>query len=235
MKKAILALFSLAILSSCSKNQSESNLHLTGNIKGFSLGKLYIQKAADSSFVNLDSIQIDGKSTFDFNLNIEEPEMLFLIIDRGTTNSLDDRLPFFAEPGKITIESQLQQFYSNAKITGSHNQDLYENYKQVNSKFTNQNLEYMKHILNAQKHNLSKKLDSLLVLQNSNIKRKYLYTINFAITHKDQAIAPYLALVEIPDANIKYLDTIYKSLTPEIARSKYGIILEKYITELKNL
>ena len=65
------------------------------------------------------------------------------------------------------------------------------------------------------------------------LKRKYLYAINFAINNKDNEVAPYIALAEIYDANIKYLDTIYNSLTPDIAKSKYGIELEAFIKQRK--
>lgn len=233
MKKSIIALFAAILIASCSNKETKNNLTISGTIKGFSVGKLYLEKAADSGFTKIDSLIIDGKSNFSFDTTIDEPQMMYLTIDRGTTNSIDDKIPFFAEPGTIEINSDLKQFYASAKIVGSKNQELYNDYKLINSKFTNQNLDYTKQILNAQKHQLSVKLDSLLALQSQNVKRKYLYTINFAITNKDKAIAPYIALSEIPDANIKYLDTIYKSLTPEIAKSKYGTILNNYINDLK--
>jgi len=65
-------------------------------------------------------------------------------------------------------------------------------------------------------------LDSLQALNTKNIQRGYVYAINYAINNKDSYIAPYIALKEIPDANIKYLDSIAKVLTPEVAASKYG-------------
>ena len=65
------------------------------------------------------------------------------------------------------------------------------------------------------------------------MKRKYLYTVNFAITNKEYEIAPYLAVSEIFDANIKYLDTIYTSLKPKVRKSKYGKALKDYIEERK--
>jgi len=40
-------------------------------------------------------------------------------------------------------------------------------------------------------------------------------------------------LSEVYDANVKYLDTVYKSLTPKIKDSKYGIALESFIQERK--
>ena len=54
------------------------------------------------------------------------------------------------------------------------------------------------------------------------------------MNNKDLEIAPYLAVSEIFDANVKYLDTIYSSLTPQVRKSKYGKTLKEFIEERKN-
>ena len=69
--------------------------------------------------------------------------------------------------------------------------------------------------------------------QESNIKRKYLFATNFAINNKDHEIAPYIALAEIYDINLKYLDTIQKSMTPKVAQSLYGKKLTSYVNDIK--
>jgi hypothetical protein len=58
-----------------------------------------------------------------------------------------------------------------------------------------------------------------------------LYTINFALTQKDYEVSPYIALSEVHDANLKFLDTIQKSMSPKVANSKYGKMLTKFIEE----
>lgn len=68
---------------------------------------------------------------------------------------------------------------------------------------------------------------------NAILKRKYLYAINFAVTNKEYEVAPYIALSEINDATIKYLDTIQKSMSPKVAKSRYGVLLTKYVSERK--
>ena len=65
-------------------------------------------------------------------------------------------------------------------------------------------------------------LDSIEQASSNNQKRKYLFTANFALNHKDFEIAPYLALSEIKDINLKYLDTIQKSMSPKVSKSLYG-------------
>ena len=46
-------------------------------------------------------------------------------------------------------------------------------------------------------------------------------------------MSPYIALSEIPDANLKLLDTINKMLIPKVAKSKYGKRLNELISERK--
>jgi hypothetical protein len=46
--------------------------------------------------------------------------------------------------------------------------------------------------------------------------------------------APYITLSEIYDINLKYLDTIQKSMTPKVAKSMYGKKLTNFVEkELK--
>jgi hypothetical protein len=233
MKKSIIAFVALALLASCSKKESTNNLHITGNIKGLKNGTLYIQRIVDTSLVAIDSIKIDGNSAFESDIKLESPEMLYLFLDRGVTNSLDNNILFFAEPGNINIDTNLDNFIYNAKITGSKNQDLYQEYQKINSRFNDENLSMLEARFKAIKRKDQKALDSINAKHDSNIKRKYLFATNFAINHKDQEIAPYIALAEIYDINVKFLDTIQKSMTPKVAQSLYGKKLTKYVAEIK--
>jgi hypothetical protein len=233
MKNSIIAFVTLLLLVACNKNESATNLHITGNIKGLKEGTLYIQRYADSSLVAIDSIKIDGSSAFESNIDLKSPEMLYLYLDRGVTNSLDNNIMFFAEPGTINIDTNLDSFLTSAKITGSKNHELYEEYRKINSRFNDENLTYIENKFNAIKSNNTKAVDSLNTLQDNNIKRKYLYATNFAVNNKDYEVSPYIALAEIYDINIKYLDTIQKSMTPKVANSLYGKKLTKYVNDIK--
>jgi len=234
MKKSIIAFVALLLLSSCNKNESTTNLHLTGNIKGLKAGTLYIQRIVDTTLVAIDTITIDGNAAFETNIELKSPEMLYLFLDRGVSNSLDNNLLFFAEPGDINIETSLDSYLSGAKITGSKNQELFDEYKKINSRFSDENLTLIEQKFNAIKSKNTKALDSLNARQESNIKRKYLYATNFAVNNKEHEIAPYIALSEIYDINVKYLDTIQKSMSPKVAQSLYGKKLTKYVAEIKN-
>jgi hypothetical protein len=87
MKKKYSAFVTLALLTSCNKTDSTTNLHITGNIKG-SKGTLYIQRIVDTALVAIDTISIDGSSSFSSDLDLKSPEMLYLFLDRGVSNSL---------------------------------------------------------------------------------------------------------------------------------------------------
>ena len=236
MKKIVLALVAVISLIACKEEGNpDANVHITGDVKGLSQGKLYLQKVQDSSLVIIDSMTINGDSKFESHFKLDSPEILYLFLDRGQTNSIDNNLPFFAEPGTIKIETTLKHFFADAKISGSKNHDLWKKFDSINSKFRDQNLALMaKRLKNELKPNAAT-TDSIEKAYKSLLTRKYRYAANYATTNANKEIAPYLALSEIADINITYLDTIQKSMTPEVAKSKYGKMLNDYIKERKTL
>src|SRR5690606_36913792 len=101
------------------------------------------------------------KSDFNTFLNIEEPEVLYLYLDRGTTNSLDDKILFFADKGKMKITSEIDNFISKTQITGNSNQELWNQYKEAIRKMNHKNLEYVEQQLQAVKEGKIAIADSL--------------------------------------------------------------------------
>ena len=233
MKKIFIVVI-IALIASCSKSDNKTgNVELTGNIEGLKQGKLYIQQLKDTSLVIIDSIIISGESKFETKFQIEEPQMLYLSLDRGTTESIDNSIHFFAEPGKMKIETTLQGFYANAKISGSENQKVYEKYLKIKSNLNDENLDLLEKEI---KNNVTKNAEITEEINNKRDKltiRKYLYTANFALVNPKYEVSPYIALTEIPDANLKLLDTISKTLIPKVAKSKYGKRLKEWIKERK--
>lgn len=233
MKKLIVALVTLLLLNSCNQEASKTNLHLTGNVKGLKSGTLYIQRVIDTSLVAIDTIKIDGDSKFETDIDMKSAEMLYLFLDRGVTNSMDNNLLFFAEPGAINIETNLESYISSAKITGSKNQEKYEEYQKINARFRDENLDLIQLKFDAIKRGALKEVDSLNKRQENNTKRKYLFATNFAINNREYEISPYIALSEIYDINSRYLDTIQKSMSPKVAQSLYGKKLTDYAAKVK--
>ena len=233
MRKSIIVLLSIVVFASCSEKKSTKNFVLTGNIKGLKKGTLYIQRINDTVLVAIDTIKINGDSHFTSEFDLQSPEMLYLFLDRGVSNSVDNNISFFAEKGNMDIQTSLDFFTADVKITGSKNQELYDEYKKVVSRFVDQDLDLIEKRINALKNNKIEEATRIEEEQKGILKRKYLYTTNFAVNHGDYEVAPYVALAEIYDINLKYMDTIQKSMTPKVAKSLYGKKLNDFIAARK--
>ena len=229
MKK--LGLFLLALVTVVACSTEEKNLSLQGKVQGLKKGTLYLQKIEDTTLVTLDSVFIDGNEAFTFETFIEDPQVLYLYLNKKDNNEYDDRLMFFAEPGEMVINTTLQNFEVDAVVEGSENQKKLMEYQKMMKQFNDRNLDLIQKNLKAQQNQDQALADSTARVYDQLIKRRYLYTVNFAINNKDYELAPYLAISEVYDANLKYLDTIYKSLTPEVKSSTYGKSLELFLEE----
>lgn len=233
MRKSLIALFSILILVSCTEKKSTKSFVLHGYVKGLKNGTLYIQRIKDTTFIAIDTIKINGDSHFTSEFDLQSPEMLYLFLDRGVSNSLDNNISFFAEKGEMSLETSLDFFTADVKITGSKNQELYDEYKKVVSRYVDQDLELIKKRIEAYKDKNTAGMAKIDEEQKAVLKRKYLYTTNFAVNHADYEVAPYVALAEIYDINLKYLDTIQKSMTPKVSKSLYGKKLNDFVAERK--
>lgn len=237
MRNSIIGGFAALVLASCAEEKKpKDGLDISGTIKGFKKGTLYIQRLNDSSkLVPIDTLKFNGQSDFSTHIDLKEPEMLYLFLDRGVTNSIDNNLPFFAEPGSMTIQTSLDYFSADATIKGSKNQDLYNEYRLMMSRLINKNLDLIQARLIAINEKNTARIDSIQKEQDDNLRRRYLTTTNFVVNHGDYEIAPYITLAEIPDVTLKYLDTIDKSISPKIAKTKYGKKLKAFVAERKKM
>ena len=62
-------------------------------------------------------------------------EMYYLYLNKDDGDSLNDRIPFFGEKGEIEINTRLSTFESSAKISGSKNQLILEEYNSMIRRF----------------------------------------------------------------------------------------------------
>ena len=206
---------------SCGDNPEET-LIVTGTIKGLKKGTVYLQHITDSTLVSVDSVAINGDGNFTFKTALESPEIFYLYLDKKDNNDVNDRITFFAEPGTITINTDWNTFDTTAKITGSESNKILEQYRETMSGINKRNLEIMQEASRPDNALNQISIDSLQGISDRNTQRGYAFAINFALNNKDSYVAPYIALKEIPDANKKYLDSIYSVLSPEVSGSKYG-------------
>jgi len=228
MKKIFGFLTIVTLLISCNKNE-QGNMVVKVTIDGLKKGTLYLQKVKDTALVSVDSIQLDGKTEIVLSDDVESPELYFLSLDKIAS----ERISFFGEKGEITVHAKLEKFATSAKITGSINQDLLAEHKAMAQKFNGKKLDLVVEKFNAYKMNDTALASKLEKDEKSLIRRKYYYTTNFAVVNAAHEVAPYLALTELFDANIRLLDTINNSLSKEVKASKYGKELEKFITDIK--
>ncbi|WP_109300557.1 DUF4369 domain-containing protein [Aquimarina sp. AU474] len=233
MKRFSFILLTALFLINCSSPKKKGNVIISGDIKGLKKGVLYLQKIQDTVLVNVDSITIDGNSEFILQSNVEEPEIHYLYLDKDDGAQYNDRIDFFAEPGEITITTSLIDFEKDVKIVGGKNQTKFQEYKKMLQRFNERNLRLMKEDFEASKQNDDEKLIENDKAYKKLLRQKYLYTINFAIYNKKLEVAPYITLSEVYDANLKYLDTVAKSLSPRVKKSLYGKQLIAYVKERK--
>jgi vacuolar-type H+-ATPase catalytic subunit A/Vma1 len=230
MKKIITVLVVSIILFACS-SKKDGDMVVEGNIKGLKKGTLYLQKIIDAAIVSVDSVAVFGDGNFSVTDNVISPEIYYLTF-KG--NTVDKRILFFGNKGTITINDNMDTFGFNPEIIGSENQLVFNKFLKINDQFKNQRLQFIKKEFDAVK---SKNLDSIEKVKTDfkkMIRRKYLFTANFALTNSGSEASPYIALTELYDANIKLLDTINKSLSVKVKKSTYGKRLDTYVSEIKN-
>lgn len=229
MKKIFPYIIVISLIISCSKSH-QGNMIVKGNIDGLKKGTLYLQKLKDTLLVTVDSIQLNGKSDFILADDIESPEIYYITLGEIS----NEKIMFFGEKGEINITSKLSKIATSVKITGSSNQIILDEYNTMIQKFNGKQLDLIKEKFDAMKVNDTTTQFKTEATEKSLLKRRYLYTTNFALLHADTEVAPFLALTELYNANIKLLDTINNSLTDNVKTSKYGAQLNNFVLKIKN-
>ena len=217
-------------LFACS-SPKEGSMVVEGNIQGMKKGMLYLQKFQDTLLISVDSIFLNGESTYRLVDNIERPELYYL-----TFNDLEfGHIDFFGEKGTITINTKLDKFETAAEITGSKSNEILNEYYNMSRQFNGRQLEIFKENFDATTVEDTVKIKELQLESESLTKNKIRYTASFAIRNKDSEVAPFIVLTELANAHITLLDTINNSLSKSIQNSKYGVKLDQYIKDIKTV
>jgi hypothetical protein len=230
MRRIVVMLFAFLLVYACKKDEKPNVMYVKGNVAGLKKGTLYLQKQIDSLVVTVDSVEVNDSDEFLLTDVVTSPEMYYVALA-----NTDKKIPFFGEKDTVYISTTLQKFSYKHTITGSDNQKLLDNYYEIIRKFNNLNLDLQKAGLEARIAGIA---DSIAGVENKKtrlLKKRYLYSINYAINHADHEVSPYIALTDLVDANPKWLDSIYNSLTPQVKKSKYGEELKTYIVSIKAL
>ncbi|WP_445382700.1 DUF4369 domain-containing protein [Robiginitalea sp. IMCC43444] len=229
MRTSVRAVFFLAFAMLISCGSDKEHMVVKGEIKGLKKGMLYLQFVPDSTLVNLDSVKVNGNGAFEIEVEIEQPDIFYLYLDKADGNVMNDRISFYGESGAVQINSSYDAFEAKSEIKGGPGHELYEEYLRNKTRFNIRELELFQAKSELNLPSDSVKLDSLEGLAVLNLRRSYLYSINFAIRNKDSYLAPIIAVNDVADANPKFLDSIYSNLNQEIAASKYGRKLKELI------
>lgn len=233
MKRFLLTITILFIVQSCSN--IENQMLLTGTVKGLKKGTLILQKIKDTLLISVDSVIVNGVSSFSFSEIIESPEVYYLYVRLKDGSLQDDHIAFFAEPGEININTTLKNFEIDAIISGSKNQEQLIEYNKLMERYNNKNLDLIEQMFNAKKN----RNDSLIMVIEKKQKKllisRYLATVNYSLRINDFELAPYLMISQVYDISKKYLDTVYNTLTPKVKDSKYGRALESLIQSRSQL
>lgn len=228
--KKIIAVLAFSIIAFACSSKKEGNMVVRGQIKGVKKGTLYLQKMNDTILVSVDSVALLGDDKFMLTDNVESSIMYYLTFD-GNTNK--KRLMFFGDKGEITINDNIEEFGFKPEIKGSKNQEVMDNFRDIDTRFKDQNLDFIKKDFEARQakdEDLVKQLD---LDYKKMVRRRFLFSTNFAIANADSEAAPYIALSELYDANIMLLDTINNSLSDRVKNSDYGKRLQKFINNIK--
>jgi hypothetical protein len=220
----IKALIIVIILASCSNN---NELILDVEIKDLKKGKLVLTKHNDSVFQPIDSFNVNGQKNIVFKHELNEPQFLFLNL--FTNESYEPlSLSFFAEKGQIKLVTSLEKYGYELKVTGSKNDSIYRKYLKLNKKFNDEKVDLIKKSFEKRK---SQENDSVIIIDDLLLKlnkRQFLHNANYVIRNKNYEISPYLAITDLKDSKI-ILDTVYKSLSDKVLKSKYSLILKSLL------
>lgn len=225
MKKYLLLL--IIIISSCT---TTDNFYLNGDIKGLKKGTIVLSKSIKNSEIVLDSINLNGDSNFTLSCFLNEPEVLKIKLTNSGLNN--DEIYFFANEGVTDFKTNLKRFVYEADFNGSLQQRKLDEFKKMMTKYNEENLNLIKNQIELYNNE-----DEIIIINQKLVnlkKREMFYIINFTINNSNSEVSPFIANKYLNDINIKYLDTIYKSLEESIKNSKYGLILKKKLTKEGN-
>ena len=167
MKKISLLILTLLILA-CTKEQPDLTVKVTVN--GLKKGVLYLKKIKNDNLITVDTVAINGNSEVELHGPLESAEVFYLFIDKKSSEN--DKIVFFADKGTTEIKTSLKYFAFDAKIKGSPQQKVFEDYKLMMSRFNDQNLDLIKESIEAKQTNDTATINTLQNKFDNLLKRK---------------------------------------------------------------
>jgi hypothetical protein len=225
-KKILIFLLCFGFIACESKSP---DLVLEGKIFGLKKGKIFLQRVKDSAIINIDSVEFYNTNLFRFERQLDYPEIMYLQLQKDTINPEDNFVAFFADKGKVNVNAALNQFMFADIKANYANQKEFNTYSKNLKRFGDQKLDLIKAEMEARSTNDEARLDSVNKAYDRMNKRRYLYTINFAINHPDLEVSPYVLLNQAQYIRKSYLDSVYQKLDHKVQKSYYGRKLNNLI------
>ncbi len=225
MKNIIYLFLAVMLISSCSKRADNEYL-IKGKISGKVPSEVYLQQYVDGEMLNIDSANyING--TFELKGTISSPDYYYIQVGDER-----DKIGLFVENSIITVTANIDSL-ENAVISGSKTQNLYDEYKEAKSGFTNQlnalYAEYQNAKTDAEKADVERRYDSIDNKQTEFVKQ-------YVITHGNSVITPFIITRELLYyIDLPELEKLTNSISPELKDNKYTQKLYDRVDLLRSL
>ena len=210
-----MAMSALLMIVACDK-EDKNTMIVEGNIEGLKMGTIYLQQYVNDKLTNIDSVVANGDGKFTFKRHLESPEVFYIYLD-------------LKKQAGININSAYDMFEVRANISGSQSQKEYNEYLHTMRQFGMRNAQLLEQQVNAFKAGKTSLVDSLNAASEKNNFRRHLFVLNYALSHPNSYVTPYVVLADAPNTRVKYLDSIYGKLNKDVANSKYGKEFKTYI------
>ncbi len=211
---------------SCKTDKQNKDI-LQGQIVGLKKGTVYLNRVENDTLIAVDSVSVKGDDSFTFDLTPYEPQLMAVTLKEDTDR---EYILMFTDDTVNLLKTSLRKYGVEKVLSGGENFRKWQEYKQILRQYNDKKLDLIKEEVEAvrqkdsQLHNQVK--EQLFSLE----KRRIKYALNFSISNKHLPVGAYVALKELTSSR-RLLDTVYKSLNPDIRQSLYGQKIKRLLNE----
>ncbi|TRX01560.1 DUF4369 domain-containing protein [Flavobacterium gawalongense] len=236
MKKIILLLSAVVMLTSCTKDKYT----ISGTATGFENGKTVILETPNengSGLTAIDTVKIEN-GKFEIKGKAIEPSFHTIQVE-----GVQGKIPFILENGDITIIVNKDSI-QKSKIAGTYNNDEYvtfnEEITKVQKKLIDFQTKNMQAMNTAQQtkdtvviNGLMKEFSKIQEEVGTASKAKY---VTYAESHPKSFISALIiqGMLNDPTADVKKSEKLYNSLEESLKNTKPGKAIKARLTEMKS-
>lgn len=199
---------------SCTSNPSQFELRCA--IEGLKKGTVILETLRDGHTVEVDRIAVNKPKRISFTGDLKQPKMFWLSVLKKEKF----RVPIFMEPGEMIFDAHIDSLYI-AKVRGSQNQTLYEEYRRVIATYFERENHLIKGKIWAYKQKNQVLLKEIASKELKAKRDRYAYVANFLISHPAEAVSGYIALRSLPYLSPFLIDTVSSAFSQANSKSMY--------------